>query len=456
MSNQRDPFSQEAEAGVLGAMLIKPELIDILAADLKPEDFYYSKNREVFRSIMKLRSRNVGVDVVTVADEIGELDDEPALVYCVELNRNTPSVANANVYARIVLERSIDRSLMDAAGAIYDMAASAASTEEKISAAHAKVMAINSEASSPEVVTAGDALSSHVAELERREQLGGKLDGLSTGLKDLDDRLMGIREPQLVVVAGRPKMGKTTLAMNIADHNAVRCGRNVLVFSLEMSKPQLIDKSLSSLGGIPFKALKDGTAINSHSEQLASASNLISNSNLFLYDRRSVTINQIRAVARRHKLRYGLDLIIVDHIGLVGVEDARANSVQRVSEVTRGLKLMCMELGVPCIALSQLNRALEQRPNKRPVPSDLRDSGSIEQDADVILFVYRDEVYDENTPSRGVAELIIGAARECEVGTVQVRYQGNYSLFSDLNGYEPPPSMWAGSERRREPRSILD
>lgn len=446
----RDPYSLEAEHGVLGAMLIKPELIDILAADLKPADFFFEYNREVFKSILKLRSHGVAIDFLIVAEDIGAFGNgDNAMPYLGEIHRNTPSVANAKQYARIVHERSIDRALMAAADLVHEVATSDASTEDKIAQAHAEIMGINCETSAPETISAADAVQRHVAELERRERLGGKIDGLLTGIKALDDKLLGLKGGQLIIVAGRPKMGKTTLAMNIADQNAVRDGKQVLVYSLEMSSSQIMDKSLSSLGSIPYQALRDGSAMSSHASALNIAAGRIKNSGLTLYDRKGATINRIRASARRHKLRHGLDLIVVDHIGLVDVEDSRANAVQRVSEITRQLKLLAQELDVPVLAMSQLNRQLEQRPNKRPIPSDLRDSGSIEQDADTIIFVYRDEVYYDDTPDRGIAEIIISVARDIEPGTVRVRYQGMYSLFSDLNGYVAPYS-------RRNSNPLLD
>lgn len=451
----RDPYSQEAEQGLLGAMLIKPELIDILSSDIKESDFYFSDNRDVFKAIMALKSDGGSVDFLTVADRVGLLaNGDNALGYTGELYRNTPSVANAKAYAGIVLERSIDRALYLAGSMISELSTSDANVEDKISQAQAEILAISSGSGEVDTVTAREAIEKHVEELERREKLDGAIDGLTTGIASLDAKLMGLKPEALIVIAGRPKMGKTTLAMNIADHNAVHCGKQVLVFSLEMSNQQLMDKSLSSIGSIPLQALKDGSAMGSHPNELLAASSKIANSGLSLYAKKGATINRIRSASRRHKMKHGLHLVVVDHIGLVDVDDSRANAVQRISEITRQLKLLAKELGVPVIALSQLNRQLEARPNRRPVPSDLRDSGSIEQDADLIMFVYRDEVYNENTEYRGVAEIIIGVARDIEPCTVRARYQGKYSQFSDLSAdYEEPaprPSRTYASE------SLLD
>lgn len=450
-----EPYSMEAEQGLLGAMLIKPELIDVLSSEVKASDFFFAYNREIFEGIMALQARGAAVDFLTVSDEVGNLSTgDNSLAYASELYRNTPSAANAKAYATIVINRSIDRSLARAASNIHEIAYGTAATEDKISQAQAEIMGIGTGHGDVETISANDAIQQHVAELDRRVSLDGAIDGLETGIEDLDKKIMGLKPEALYIVAGRPKMGKTTLAMNIADNVAVHAHKQVLVFSLEMSHKQLMDKSLASLGSIPLNLLKSGVALESHPTQLLEASDKIAKSGLTLYDRKSATINRIRSVARRHKMVKGLDLIIVDHIGLVGVEDPRASAVQRVSEITRELKLLAKELDCPIIALSQLNRALEQRPNKRPIPSDLRDSGTIEQDADMIIFVYRDEVYNEHTESKGIAEIIIGIARDVEACTVRTRYQGKYSLFSNLDAaYKPPQEK---PERSYSSSSLLD
>lgn len=453
--NVREPYSQEAEQAVLGAMLIKPELIDILSADLKESDFFFADNRAVFKAITSLHSDGKPVDFLTVGEHIGMLHGgAPAFAYTAELHHNTPSAANAKAYAQTVVSRSIDRSLVAACYNISEIAEGNGSAEDKIAQAQAEITAINTGSGNAETIHIGKALTAHIEELERRESLDGAIDGLSTGIPALDNKIQGLKPGGLYVIAGRPKMGKTTLAMNWADHQAVVQKKQVLVFSLEMTQKQLIDKSLASLGSIPLNALKDGSALKSHAKELVTTAAMLNASGLELYDRKGATINRIRSVSRRHKLKHGLDAIYVDHIGLAEVDDARASPVQRISEITRSLKLLAKELDVPVIALSQLNRALEQRPNKRPIPSDLRESGTIEQDADMIIFVYRDEVYEPNTEYRGVAEIIIAVARDVEPCMQRVRYQGKYSLFSDLRAdYEEPA---ARAPRTYASSSLLD
>lgn len=444
----RNPFSQEAEQGVLGAMLINPELIDALAADLLYSDFYFEQNRVVYRAIMTLKARNASVDFLTVADEVDTMPSgDPAIIYCTDLHRNTPSAANAKAYAQIVHERAIDRELISAAQRIHDIAHSSSPTQDKISSAQSEILGVDAEAATPEVMHAWDVMGSHVDELERRFLLKGAMDGLSTGLVDLDKQLCGLKPEQLIVIAGRPKMGKTTFAMGIARHNAFRAQKSVLVVSLEMSNAQIMDRLIAAEGEVPLGAIKSGEALGTHGSQITYAAGQVKQSKLTLSDRPGLTISRIRTMARRHKMVHGLDLLVIDHIGLLDAEDKAMNALARVSEITRQAKLMAKELRIPVIILSQLNRSLEQRPNKRPIPSDLRDSGTIEQDADVVMFVYRDEVYHEDTQDRGVAEIIIGLGRDVETGTIRTAFQGQYNRFVDLTGYAreeaapPPPKV---------------
>lgn len=458
MSDQpykKEPYSQEAEQAVLGAMLIKPELIDILSADLKESDFFFSDNRAIFKGIMALQGRNQPVDFLTVGEYVGQLlDGTPAFAYAAELHKNTPSAANAKAYAQTVISRSIDRALVSACYTISEIVDGEGSAEDKIAMATAEITSINTGSEGAETIHISKALGTYVEELERRESLDGAIDGLSTGIPSLDKKIQGLKPGGLYIIAGRPKMGKTTLAMNWADHQAVVQQKQVLVFSLEMTQKQLIDKSIASIGGIPLNLLKDGSALKSHPKEVVDTIAKLNASGLELYDRKGATINRIRSVSRRHKMKHGLQAIYVDHIGLADIDDARASPVQRVSEITRALKLLAKELDVPVIALSQLNRELEKRPNKRPIPSDLRDSGTIEQDADMIIFVYRDEVYEPRTEYRGVAEIIIGVARDVEPCMQRVRYQGKYSLFSDLSADHEPPEP--PPERAYSKNSLLD
>lgn len=453
----RDPYSQEAERGVLGAMLIKPELIDLLASDLLEADFFFPDNRVVFRAILAMHARQQRIDALTVGDHIGRMpDDSFALAFTGELHRTTPSAANALEYARIVKERSIDRALMQAAEQVHEIASSDAPAQDKLAQAQALVLGVDAKAATAEVVSAADVMRTLVDEWERRADLGGELDGLSTGLKDLDDKLQGLRPEQLIVVAGRAKMGKTTFAMGIARHSAIRAKKSVLVVSLEMANHQLLDRVAAAEGSVPLTLIRQGKAFDRYALEMSAAASKIIDSSLHLADIPGITMSRIRSLARRHKRVHGLDLLVIDHLSLVDHEDRKMSAIQRTTENTRLAKLIAKELKIPVILLSQLNRALEQRPNKRPIPSDLRDSGSIEQDADVVLFVYRDEVYHPDTQFKGVAEVIIGLGRDVESGTVFAGYQGEFNRFVNLDSSwrqpepQPPHKPYAQKARGLE------
>ncbi|GAB3479420.1 replicative DNA helicase [Azotobacter salinestris] len=431
----RDPFSLEAEHGALGAMLLRNELIDVLSAELTAEDFYWPENGDLYRGILALHGEGKPVDAVTLGDYLGtvvtENGPESALYLAGLIAKNVPSAANGMTYAETVRQRAVDRSLISAGDRLRELAYSDASQADKVGAAQAMVMGLDSKTSAHEVRHAADVLIDHLDELQRRSDLGGKLDGLSTGIGDLDDRLMGLKPGDMVVIAGRPAMGKTALAINIAEHAACCAGLPALVVSLEMTNGGLMDRILASLGRIPLTAIKNGSAPADFGTELAAAASKVKCSKLFMADRPGLTAARLRALARRHKRRHGLSLLVVDYLQLLE-GSGKGSRVEDVSDMSRQCKLLAMELGIPVIVLSQLNRSLEQRPNKRPMMSDLRESGAIEQDADVIMFVYRDEVYHPDTQYRGIAEIIIGKHRNGEPSTVRCAFLGKYSRFEQL------------------------
>lgn len=447
----RELYSIEAEHGVLGAMMQRPELIDVLSADLKASDFYLPENEAVFRAIQTLQADSKPVDFLTVAEKIGTLPDGTlALGFTGELVHNVPSVANANEYSQIVKARSIDRALLEISQRIAEIAHDTQPIQEKIAAIQAEVMGVDLDSGADEIVDAWDVLSEHMNVLERREELKGQLDGLSTGITDLDQMIQGLRPEQLIVVAGRPGMGKTTLAMNIAADVAIRQSKKVLAVSLEMSNGQLMDRFLAAEGKVPLQDIKSGRGfIGENGLRMQAAGAKIKSSGLKMSERPGMTMNKIRSAARRMKRRSGLDLIVIDYLQLIDSEGRNENRVNEVSAMSRGAKLMARELQCPVILLSQLSRNCEQRPNKRPVASDLRESGAIEQDADIILFVYRDEVYHPDSEQKGVAEIIIGKGRDIEMGTCKAAFLGQYSRFENLS-IEAAQEMVEIARRRQE------
>ena len=425
-------FSLEAEHGVIGAMLRQPHLIDVLSDNLAPTDFYWLENESLYRLILALNDEGKPVDVITLSDRQERLPgDFSTLAYAAEIFQNVPSAANAKAYAQIVRDRSLARSIVGAADRVAEIAREQLPIEDKIAQAQATILSLDGTGGDLECQMIGDILIDHIEVLQTRNDRQGALDGLSTGIPDLDGSLQGLKPGQMVVLGGRPAMGKTTLAMNIAEDVALVQKRPVLVVSLEMSKGQLMDRLLAAVGKIPLGKIKDGSAAGEFSTQLAAASLKLKSAPLIVTDIPGMTIPRIRSIARRQKHKHGdMGLVVIDYLGLI--EGEGSNRVEAVSAMSRQIKLMARELGCPVLVLAQLNRGCESRPDKRPVLSDLRESGAIEQDADIVLFVYRDEVYHPGTPDAGIAEVLVRKHRDGEVGMVPTAFNGALSRFLPL------------------------
>jgi replicative DNA helicase len=437
----RDPYSLEAEQGVLGAMLIRPDLIADIATEIEPGDFYFDNHSNIFRAIVSMDDGKSGIDFVSVAEKVGRLENgDLAMGYLAEINRSTPSAANAITYARIVKERSLDRRLIAAAQQVHELAHSDCATADKVAQAQSAVMAIDSSSDDDAEIELEDCLPNHVEILQSRFDNKGTLDGLATGYTDLDESLMGLKGGQLVVIAGRAKMGKTTAAMGIVRHNAIRDKRHGAIFSLEMTRTELVDRMIAAEGSVPLTMVKNGEAMSEYATEVTSAFVAINTGRLTILDRPGWTMSKIRTWCRKRQRAKGLDYVVIDHLGLLDGEMPGQSPLQRTSEATRQAKLLARELNIPVIVLCQLNRSLEQRVDKRPIPSDLRDSGTIEQDADIVLFVYRDEVYNPDGQFKGVGEIIIGLARDVECKTIYTRYEGQFNRFTDMRADYTPPA----------------
>lgn len=425
--------SLEAEHGVIGAMLIQPHLIDVISEGLAGGDFFWAQNEELFRLIITMRDEHQPIDVITLSERkpilIGDIG---TMAYAGEIQKNTPSAANAKSYARIVKDRSMSRSLLSASTDIADLAHDQLPIEDKIAQAQSIILGLDGNAQDNECQMVGDILRDHVDILQARSDRAGEIDGLTTGIPDLDANLQGLKPGQMVVIAGRPAMGKTTIAMNIAENAALKLNKPVLMVSLEMSKGQLLDRLIAAVGRIPLNSIKDGSVANDHGQNLVMASGKLMNAPLVVCDTPAMTIPRIRSVARRMKHRLGgMGLVVIDYLQLI--EGEGNGRTEDVSAMSRQVKLMARELECPVIVLSQLNRGCEQRPDKRPVLSDLRESGAIEQDADIVMFVYRDEVYHPNTEHKGIAEVIVRKNRDGETGTIRTAFLGKYSRFAPLS-----------------------
>ncbi len=439
------PQSIDAEQSVLGGLLLDNQRWDSIADKIGIEDFYRREHRLIFKAISALAHENKPADVVTVSEwleQSGELEPAGGLAYLGSLANNTPSAANIAAYAEIVRERSILRQLLAASGEISNSAYNpeGRSAAELLDWAEKRIFDINEKGARRRggVESIKALLTKTIDRIDMLYQSQSAITGLATGFTDLDDKTSGLQAADLIIIAGRPSMGKTTLAMNIAENAAVGHKVPVAIFSMEMPGTQLAMRMMASLGRINSHRVRTGKLDDEDWPRLTSAVNLLSEAPIFIDDTPALTPMELRACARRIKREYGLGLIIVDYLQLMQSTDMNENRATEISGITRALKGLAKELDVPLIAMSQLNRSLEQRTDKRPVMSDLRESGAIEQDADVILFIYRDEVYNEDSPNKGTAEIIIGKQRNGPIGKVVLTFLGEYTKFENYisGGFE--------------------
>ena len=441
------PHSIEAEQSVLGSLMLDNQSWEKTADLLVENDFYRRDHQLIFRAIADLFEQSQPVDVITLAeyhDKRGELDKVGELAYLGMLARNTPSSANIIAYASIVRERSILRQLIAVGTAISNVAFSpeGKSSEEMLDLAEGQVFEIAEKGAkrSGGFIQVKEVLSRVVDRIDTLFEQDSPITGLSSGFNDFDEQTSGMQPADLVIVAGRPSMGKTTFAMNLAEHAAIKSKVPVAVFSMEMPADALAMRMLSSLGQIDQHRLRTGRLNDDDWPRLTSAIALLNEAPLFIDDTPALTVTELRARARRLKREHGLSMIVIDYIQLMqgSSRSSNENRATEISEISRSLKALAKELEVPVVALSQLNRSLEQRPNKRPIMSDLRESGAIEQDADLIVFIYRDEVYNEDSAEKGKAEIIISKQRNGPIGTVALTFQGKYTRFENFafNNYD--------------------
>ncbi|HEX7115386.1 MAG TPA: replicative DNA helicase, partial [Steroidobacter sp.] len=416
MSGKQDvfvpPHNVEAEQAVIGGVLLEPTAYDDVADMLSVADFYRREHALIWEAFGAVVSDGSPIDLVTVESRLhsaGKLEPAGGLAYIVSLAVNTPSAANIRHYARMVKDKSIERQLMSAAMQIMDRVREDGNTREKLDYAQSLLMQISDKREIAEPVPAGDVLGAVLDEIEARYKAQGGIIGAATGFADLDEMTAGLMPADLIIVAGRPSMGKTSLAMQIAEHHADKGGGRPLVFSMEMSKNQIVLRQLAARARVDLHRIRAGKIEDQEWPRITAAFQEVQRSRIVLDDSPALSVFDVRARARRVQRKWGLSMIVVDYLQLMRGEGHSRN--EEVAGISRGLKAIAKELNVPVIALSQLNRGVEWRNNKRPTMADLRDSGGIEQDADLILFLYRDEVYDPNSSMRGIAEVIVGKQR---------------------------------------------
>ncbi|MXP56771.1 replicative DNA helicase [Pantoea sp. Mhis] len=435
------PHSIEAEQSVLGGLMLDNERWDNVCEYVVANDFFNYSHRMIFSEMQRLLELGQPIDLITLSESLeirGELEQAGGFAYLAELTKNTPSTANISAYANIVRERAIVREIISVANKIanagYDP--QGRSSEELLDFAESNVFKIAEQRSNKDEGPKNieKVLESTISRIESLVSSSNNgVTGIDTGYHDLNKKTSGLQRSDLIIIASRPSMGKTTFAMNLCENAAMLSNKPVLIFSLEMPSEYLMMRMLASLSRVDQTRIRTGKLANEDWARISSTmSILLEKKNMYIDDASSLTPNEVRSRARRiFRENGGLSLIMIDYLQLMRVPTLSDNRTLEIAEISRSLKALAKELNVPIVALSQLNRSLEQRSDKRPINSDLRESGSIEQDADLIIFIYRDEVYHENSDLKGIAEIIIGKQRNGPIGTVRLTFNGQWSRFDN-------------------------
>ena len=433
------PHSIDAEQSVIGGLMLDNKAWDKIADIVSEGDFYRNDHRLIFRAIAELATENKPCDVITVSENLTQndlLDQVGGTTYLARITSETPSAANIKAYAEIVRDRSLLRQLIEVSGEIAGSAYNVEGRDvtELVDDAERRVLQIaeSGKRRGSGFVALRSILPGAIDRLDFLFNSDSDVTGVATGYSELDKMTAGLQAGDLIIVAGRPSMGKTSFALNIAEHAAIKSKVPTAVFSMEMSAEQLSFRMISSLGSISQSKLRTGRFADEDWPSINSAVTLMSEAPIFIDDTPALSPTEVRARARRLKREHGLGLIVLDYLQLMQISGSSENRATEISEISRSLKALAKELSVPLIALSQLNRSVEQRPNKKPVMSDLRESGAIEQDADVITFIYREEVYEPETPRKGIADIIIGKQRNGPTGEVPLTFLGEFTRFENF------------------------
>jgi replicative DNA helicase len=429
------PQDIAAEQCVLGGMMLSKDAIADVVEVLRGPDFYKPAHQAVYDAIIDLYGRGEPADAVTVAAELskrGEIARIGGAPYLHTLISSVPTAANAGYYAKIVQERAILRRLVEAGTRIVQLAYSTGDADDVVDQAQAEVYAVTERRASEDYLRLSEIMEGALDEIDAINSRGGQLTGVPTGFADLDQLTNGLHPGQLVIVAGRPSLGKSALAVDFLRSAAIKHGLPSCIFSLEMGRNEITMRLLSAESRVPLHSMRSGTMTDQDWTRLARRMGEVSSAPLFIDDSPNMSLMEIRAKCRRLKQRHDLRLVIVDYLQLMSSPRRVENRQQEVSEFSRSLKLLAKELDVPVVALSQLNRGPEQRADKKPQLSDLRESGSLEQDADVVILLHREDAYERESPRAGEADLIVAKHRNGPTATVTVAFQGHYSRFVDM------------------------
>ncbi len=430
------PHSIEAEQSVLGAMILDKEAINTAVEIIKPEDFYKEANKEIFEAIIDLYNKNEPVDLITLSEELkrrGTLENIGGVTYLADLSSIVGTTANTKYYCKIVEEKSILRRLIKSCDEIilksYEDSDEVNAIIEKAEKAIFDItQGKHREGFSP----LNEVLLSSFSQIEERAANQDALTGITTGFIDLDHKLSGLQKSDLVLVAARPSMGKTAFALNIASNAALKGGAKVAIFSLEMSKEQLVQRMISSTSHVDLQKIISGRLSEDEWLQIINAIGPLSQAQIFIDDTAGISLMEMKAKCRRLKIEHGLDLVLIDYLQLMQSESRHESRQQEISAISRGLKALAKELDCPVVALSQLSRAPELRSDHRPILSDLRESGAIEQDADVVLFLYRDEYYNQDSEKKNIGEVIIAKHRNGPTGSIELVFKKEFTKFVNM------------------------
>jgi len=438
VADRTPPHNIEAEQAVLGAVFLEPEAFSTASEVLMPDDFYRASHQRIFATMVQLSDRGEPIDLVTVTTSLANqstLDEIGGVSYLTELAESVPTAANIGYYSKIVEEKALLRRLIrTATDIVTDAFQKEDEVEDALNEAERNILEVSNRRNSGAFKSVKDVLIDVYDNIELLHQRKGDVTGVPTGFRDLDRITSGFQRNDLIIVAARPSVGKTAFALNVAQNVAVNTDENVAIFSLEMGADQLVSRMLCAEGNIDAQRLRTGNLEAEDWSKLTMAMGSLSNAGIFIDDSAGIRVGEIRSKCRRLKQEHGLGMIMIDYLQLIqGSSRSSDNRQQEVSEISRSLKALARELQVPVIALSQLSRGVEQRQDKRPMMSDLRESGSIEQDADIVGFLYRDDYYDTESEKQNIIEIIISKQRNGPVGTVELAFVKEYNKFVDLD-----------------------
>ena len=429
------PHSVEAEQSVLGSILLDKEAMISVSETLVPEDFYKEAHKVIYESMLKLYNSQSEIDLITLTDELrdqGYLDDIGGIAYITSLSTIVPTTSNIKYYINIVKEKSISRQLISAANDIINLGYdSSTKVEDVLENAEKKIFDISQERTTNDFQPINQVLTETLSMLEKLYEEKNDVTGLTTGFRDLNKKINGLQRSDLLLIAARPAMGKTAFALNLVQNAALKGDASVAVFSLEMSKEQLVQRMIASQSTVELKKIKTGTLADNDWPRITDGMAILSGAKIHIDDTPGIKISELRSKCRKLKIEKGLDLVLIDYLQLMEGEGQNESRQQEIAKISRSLKILAKELDCPVVALSQLSRAPEQRADHRPMLSDLRESGSIEQDADIVMFLYRDEYYNPDTEKKNIGEVIVAKNRHGETGTVELVWFGGIQKFAD-------------------------